>query len=153
MPFFNILFAGGMITKVAVIIAIVASLGLGGSMFLAKRDFKALQKKHDVLTETNQQLETNNAILKQNNLTLKSSLDTAAEANQVSATANKKLLDERKSAKEAIDAIARSKAKDRDALNAANKKIDEMLKNPKNDGVVAPVLSETIRDIQKRGKK
>jgi hypothetical protein len=98
-------------------------------------------------------LQENNAILKANNTTLKFNLEEAAKANQSTVEANKKLLEERKDAQALIAELAKQKQVSQANLADANKKIDEMLKDPRNNGTIAPVLRETLKDIQKRKKK
>lgn len=97
-------------------------------------------------------LSTDNAQLKINNATLKSNVDKAVEANQSTVDANRQLLAERNQAQQIIAELSKTKEKQKADLAAANKKIDDMLKDPKNEGSVAPVLRETLRDVQRRSK-
>lgn len=146
------LFAGGMVTKAVMIGLIAIMLGTGvscsykmGELALAKNKIGKLEVKNGELTADNTTLKSNNAILKGN-------LSAAEEANKTTIEANRQLLKERQDAQTAIDNLAKDKKKALDNLAVANKKIDDMLKDPKNNGSVAPVLRETIRDIQGRSK-
>ena len=137
----SLLFGGGLITKVAMIVlfaALVASAGFGvvksGQLAASRHKVEGLEVKVT-------QLQTDNAILKKN-------VETITKVNETNVETNKKLLDERKDAQDAIAELAKQKTANKKKLDAANKRIDELLKDPKNNGTVAPVLRETIKSIQ-----
>ena len=142
----GLLFGGGPLTKAIMIGSLTLLLLTGGIAALKNREVNSLQAKNVVLT-------TDNEILKQNNVTLKAAVKDVTDANSANLTTIKQLVEERKDSQAAIESLARSQAKDKDALKKASAKIDEMIKNPANEGKVAPVLAETIRDIQARNKK
>lgn len=144
------LFAGGIITKVVMIVALAGFLGSGASCAFKSFELGKAESKVESLQTENKQLSTDNEILKSNNATLKENLVTVAKVNESTVDANKKLLNERKSSWTAINTLAAAREAERKNVEAANKKIDEMLKNPSNNGPVAPVLRETLRDIQSK---
>jgi hypothetical protein len=141
----NLLFGGGIATK------IMAGVLLAGLLFTGA---KCTYAEHE-LSNANQQivvLTKDNATLTVNNATLKANVDKAADANAATVEANRLLLAERAKAQQIIAELSKRGAKSSSDLAAANKKIDDMLKDPKNDGNVAPVLKETLRDLQRRSK-
>jgi hypothetical protein len=150
MGFLLQLLSGGLATKITVAVLTVGFI-FSSSMYVIKHaQLEHAQKQIEKLEVTVKQVTTDNEILKSNNATLKLNLQGALDANVKTVDANKKLLEERIAAKIAIDALAKSKAEEKKLLDDAKGKITEMLKNPANNGTVAPVLRETIRDIQKR---
>lgn len=157
MGIINLLFGGGMFTKLAIMGLLFAFASTGASCawktVKLNSEINAVNKKNGELETKNGQLSTDNATLKSNIETLKSNLDIAADANAKIAEANRQLLNERKLSKEAIEILAHARDVATRNLQEANRKIDEMLKNPANNGALAPVLRETIRDIQNRNKK
>jgi cell division protein FtsB len=146
------LFAGGMVTKLVMILALAGFLGSGASCALKTHDLKQANKNVATLQQKNTELSTDNVILKQNIGTLKSNIDSIVKTNEANVEVNRKLVAERTASKAVIASLAANTAKTKASLDDANKKIEEMLKNPANDAPVAPVLLETLRDIQK-GKK
>lgn len=139
----ELLFGGGLTTKIAMV-ALAAGFALStfgyvhktGELVLAEHKNTTLEKQVQQLTADNTQLKAN--------------VDTITKVNQVNVETNNKLLAERKDAQAAISNLAKQKQVTSQKLDEANKKIDEMLKDPKNDGPVAPVLRETIRSIEEK---
>lgn len=128
----------------AILLAIALALATFG--FISK-SVQLVASEHKVagLEVTVKQLQTDNAILKKN-------VETITKVNETNVETNKKLLQERADAQAAIANLAKQKASNKKQLDAANAKIDELLKDPKNNGAVSPVLRETIRGIQEKTK-
>jgi chromosome segregation ATPase len=135
----------GTFFRLTTIAGAVISIALGALYWSASKKLDDLQKQVIHLSTQKQLLAANNA-------TLKSNLDKVIEANRQNDETLKKLQRERKISQEAIDALIKSREVERSKAEEANKKIDEMLKNPENNGTVAPVLRETLRDIMRNSK-
>lgn len=148
----QLLFTGGIITKLAMIGLLVGMMGMGVSCTSKEVQLKLANSKVTKLETANGQLSTDNTTLKHNNKILKDDLNKAIDVNKTTVDANNKLLQERKDAQIAIANLAAANAKSKDELDKAKRKIEDMLKDPKNDGPIAPVLREIIRDIQERSK-
>lgn len=128
---------------------IVAALAVGATgIFSAWFYISSLNKKIDALESVNSALTVDNKILLQNTEVLAENLKKMAEANSTSEQTVKRLLKERSQAQAAVDKLAAEAAADRKIISNLNKKLDDLLADPKNDGIVSPALRETIRDIQ-----
>lgn len=128
---------------------IVAALAVGATgIFSAWFYISSLNKKIDALESANSTLTVDNKILLQNTEVLAENLKKMAEANSASEQTVKRLLKERSQAQAAVDKLAAEAAADRKIISNLNKKLDNLLADPKNDGIVSPALRETIRDIQ-----
>ena len=128
---------------------IVAALAVGAAgIFSAWFYINSLNKKIHTLESANSTLTVDNKILLQNTEVLAENLKKMAEANSTNEQTVKKLLEERSQAQAAVDRLASEAAADRKVISNLNKKLDDLLKDPKNDGIVSPALRETIRDIQ-----
>jgi hypothetical protein len=112
----------------------------------------SLKGQVDSLTKENISLTTNNKILQKNNEILKDNSIKFAKANEVNASTVKSLLAERQDSIKLIADLALSKQKNLEQIATLNSDIDAMIKDPKNDGPVAPVLKETVRAIQNSRK-
>ena len=140
----NLLFGGGIFTKIAMVLLFVALVAAAGFGVVKSTQLTLSQHKVAGLEVKITQLETDNATLKKN-------VETITAVNATNVETNNKLLEERQDAQDAIAELAKQKAANQKKLADANKRIDELLKDPKNNGTVAPVLAETIKTIQ--GKK
>ena len=145
LPFVGMLLGGGIATKVMTAVLVGGLLFTGAKCTSVQLDLNKANKEVARLSTDNAQLIVNNA-------TLKSNVEKAADANASTVEANRLLLEERSKAQALIAELSKRQQKQKADLAAANKKIDDMVKDPKNEGSVAPVLRETLRDIQKRGK-
>lgn len=112
-----------------------------------------LNKQIAALQKENNNLVVDNKILKENNLVLKENLKTLADANDANVATAKALLAERNKSVEAINNLAQSNNRNKEAFDRINKKLEELLSDPKNDGPVAPVLKDVIKEIQKERAK
>lgn len=127
-------------TRGAIIALVLASVGC--YFFITQRsEIKNLNNKMVSLAEQNEILVKNNGILKQNQIALE-------DANKQTYAALLALKAERKKAQAAIAEMARERKRTSQAMEELQAKIDEMRKDPNNNGPVAPVLRETIREIQ-----
>jgi uncharacterized membrane protein len=107
---------------------------------------------HD-LTETNNSLVAANKILESNNAVLQKNNKDLETANSTNVATIRKLNEERQKAIDAVKALANTNLNNKQTLDRLNAKIEELLKDPKSDGPVAPVLREVIREIQKERDK
>lgn len=88
-------------------------------------------------------LETNTDTLRQNYLTCQS-------ANSTNSETIESLITERDDAKKAIEALAIQKAKDDWYIDQLEDRIGIARRDPSQNGPLAPVLRETIRELQER---
>ena len=88
-------------------------------------------------------LETNTDTLRQNYLTCQS-------ANTTNSETIDSLIAERDDAKAAVEALAAQKAKDDLYIDRLEERIAAARRDPTQNGPLAPVLRETIREIQER---
>jgi uncharacterized membrane-anchored protein YjiN (DUF445 family) len=132
--------------RLYLIVAVVAAGAVG--IFAAWWYVGSLNKKLLALESANSALIVDNKILHQNTEVLAENLKKMAEANSTNEQTIKKLIKERSQAQAAIDRLAAESTADRKVISNLNKKLDDLLKDPKNDGIVSPALRETIRDIQ-----
>jgi hypothetical protein len=134
----TLLFNGGLGTKIAMFV-LAASLILSvGSCTYKAVELTSAQHQVTTLQQDIGTLNANIGILKQNQVTLKSTND--ANLQTIAA-----LVKERKDAQQAIDNLAKQKQVEHAKAETANKRIEELLKNPANNGKVAPVLGETLK--------
>ena len=99
------------------------------------------------------QLIANNKVLVENNKILKDNVNQILDAN---ATTNKtvaSLVAERQDATKAIANLAAATANDKQTIASLKQNLTDLIKDPKNDGLVAPALRETVRRIQDGEKK
>jgi predicted RNase H-like nuclease (RuvC/YqgF family) len=127
----------------AVVIAL-AAVAISGTLYYIHH----LRTQVATLEEQKNTLEANNKILQENNIVLKDNAMKFSEANQTNLGTVKSLLSERAAAQKVINDLALASQNDKKVIASLNGKIDDMLKDPKNDGAVAPVLRETIRGVQ-----
>lgn len=135
--------------KIAGGIILALVIGFGAYIAVQKIEINGLKKDVAALTEQRNNLDVDNKILKENNTALKDGLKKLATANETNYNTAKSLLDERSKSVVAINNLAIANRLSNEKLDRLNVKIEDMLKDPKNDGPVAPVLREIIREIQK----
>lgn len=105
---------------------------------LGDRAEKITQLEDNVKT-----LETNTDTLRQNYLTCQS-------ANTTNSETIDSLIAERDDAKAAVEALAAQKAKDDWYIDRLEERIGVARRDPSQNGPLAPVLRETIRELQER---
>lgn len=98
-------------------------------------------------------LESNNKILQANIDVLHQNMETLTAANQANVDTIQKLLDERAGAQQVISNLANMTAKDKQTIADLNGRLDELAKDPRNDGMLSPALRETIRGVQQSRKQ
>ena len=135
--------------KIAAGVVLALVIGFGAYITVQKIEIHGLKKDVAALTEQRNNLDVDNKILKENNGALKDGLKKLATANETNYNTAKSLLDERTKSVIAINNLAIANRLSNEKLDRLNVKIEDMLKDPKNDGPVAPVLREIIREIQK----
>lgn len=124
------------------------------AIFLTHRHIVSLNSQISALQAANVQLDANNKVLKQNNTVLAGNVLSLNNANTQNIQTINQLMAERKDADAAIKNLNIGNTNKRHDIDALNAQIIELLKDPKNDGKLAPVLRETIRGIESsRGQK
>jgi len=139
-------------SKIKLIISAIVFGAVGMAIFLVVMHVSSL--KEDLIKANTKLavLESNNKILQDNTEVLKENMKTFATANHTNWLTIQQLLTERSEAQKIISSLASATANDRHTISNLNKKLDELLKDPKNDGIVSPALRETVRDIQQSRK-
>ena len=150
MPFLGLLSFASKLKLGFIVALLLAALSFIG---LTRHKINSLTIEVLQLKVQNTQIMGDNTILKQNQLTLKNSVNIITSANDANIKVNQQLLLERKSSQTAINFLAKQRDINRESIQQANSKIDEMIKNPSNDGMIALVLSDTLKNIQNRGNK
>lgn len=95
-------------------------------------------------------LEGNVATLEANTDTLRQNYLTCQSANATSSETIDALIAERDDAKAAVEALAAQKAKDDWYIDRLEERIAAARRDPTQNGPLAPVLRETIRELQER---
>lgn len=141
---------GGSLKMIA-IFAIVASIiaTVAGVFF----KLSSMSSQISALQEEKTQLVASNTALQQNVDVLKGNIKTIQDANSANLKTIQALLKERKDAQAALNMLASTQKADRQNLDNLLKQLDSLKQDPKNNGLVAPVLKETIRGIQTGKKK
>lgn len=137
-----------MLPKIRLYLIVAAVAAAAAGIFAAWWYVSGLNKKVHALESANSTLTIDNTILQQNTQVLSENLKKMAEANSANEQTIRKLIEERAQAQAAVNKLAAESAADRKVISNLNKKLDDLLKDPKNDGIVSPALRETIRDIQ-----
>jgi cell division protein FtsB len=104
---------------------------------------------------TIQELRADKTLLEANSKTLVDNTNTLRDNYLACSTANKTTLEtiaalkkERQDAIDALERLAATRRNDQFRIDSLNKLLDNLRRNPANNGPVAPVLRETIREIQ-----
>lgn len=136
--------------KVAVVGAILAALLIlvGGTAY----KLKSLGAEVDKLTKENVELSNNNKMMATNIDVLNENMMMLADTAMANKMTADSLIKERKSSQQAINTLAESTVADKQTISRLYSKLDDILKDPANDGVVSPALRETIRNIQNSRK-
>jgi hypothetical protein len=129
---------------VGAVVVALALTAIGGTVYYIhhlKSEVAALEADKNTLEVNNKILQENNTVLKDNELKF-------TNANETNLRTVKSLITERAASQKVINDLAVAAQSDKQVIAGLNGKIDSMLKDPKNDGIVAPVLRETVRSIQ-----
>lgn len=154
MGFLTSLIGGGLSTKIAGIVLLVLLAMAGTWVGLKVLEVKHLENKIVDLNKDISKLQTDNTILIANNKVLKDNQLLLAASNDANMDTIKKLQDERAAGTAAVSALAARNQRDQQAIAQLNTKLSTMLKDPKNDGAVSPILREIGKEIQaQRGHK
>ncbi len=132
------------------LIALIAVVLVAGGVYFY---IKHLQHSIEKLESDNTVLKTNNQVLKDNVEIMRQNVKELAKSNHENWKTVQSLLEERKAAQQAINNLAVATKNDREVIARLNKRLNEILQDPNNDGVVAPALRETIREIQETRRK
>lgn len=125
---------------------LVACLGLGFYIHRLNVNIATLQTEKIQLTANNQILIENNKVLKKN-------VNKIIEANSTTSNTVASLISERQDATKAISNLAAASLNDKQTIAKLKSNLADIIKDPNNDGLVAPALRETVRSIQEGGKK
>jgi len=128
----------------------VAVLLTAGGIFAYS--YHRMGVKIDALQVEKGQLQEANANLLAQIEGLQNSIALLTEANDQNLKTIEKLKKERADATTAIASLANSTANNKKLIAALQAKLKELLKDPKNDGPVSPILRETVEQIQKNRK-
>lgn len=154
MKFLSLIVSGGIGTQIALWLMGIIMIASGAFGIIYKLDSIRLERKLSIATTNIKNLTVDNEILKSNNGTLKENLKRTADANATTYETAQKLLQERDDTQKIIDSLSVKARSEKALLSRLMGQIDQLSKDPKNEGVLAPVLKETIREIQKaRGEK
>jgi cell division protein FtsB len=110
-------------------------------------------KENKRLNEMIIELRAENIVLKNNIETLKENIEALQDSNKKNLIVIEKLTIERKETKKILDRLSQNRINDQMSIKLMSDKIKEMLKEAGNDGEVAPVLKETVKNIQESRKK
>ena len=142
---------GSKIKLVLIVIAatIIVSAAAGAALYV-----RSLKSDIVKLRETNAELVADNHIHKENNAVLKENMKKLATANHTNWLTAQSLISDKALTTKALSNLAAMRTADKQSYDRLSKRIEDMLKDPANDGPVAPVLREVLREIQKeRGRK
>lgn len=143
MALLSLILGGGKGTKISLIILLVA-LVFGGCFVGLK-----IHEVHSLSKELSD-LKVEYAVLQRNNQVLESNQKEIVSANQACTATVKGLTDERAANVVAVKSLAANNKRSKEALDKLEQMIEEMKKDSKNDGPVAPVLKQIVEEIQKQ---
>ena len=115
---------------------------------LAGVKFHYMNQELNSLKIANVKLDMANTILRQNNSSLSGRLKLFSEADAINKATIADLMKEREESLKAIERLSRVKATNNSKLDAVKDKIEVNRNTPNTDGPIAPVLKDTIREIQ-----
>lgn len=136
--------------KIAIIFLIIGTII--SAAFLIQEHIASLKSDIVKLETEKISVMATNKVLSQNNDVLKDNISVLNSANTTNLSTIQQLLNERAEALKAINNLASSTANDRQTIVKLNKKLEQLLSDPKNDGIVSPALKETVREIQNTRK-
>jgi cell division protein FtsB len=130
-----------------VILGVLLGVTLLACGFLAFK-YHSMSASIETLKSEKSVLETNNKIMQANNQVLKENMDALVQANKSTADTTDALIKERSKAQLAINTLASSTVSDKALISNLKQKLADIIKDPANDGTLAPSLRETIRQVQ-----
>lgn len=131
------------------LIGIVVLLTAGGMFALS---YHRMGVKIETLQVEKGKLQENSEALKAQIEGLQARIAILTTANDTNLETIRKLTAERADAAAAIAALAATTANNKKVIAQLNERLRQLLADPKNDGVVAPALRETVRDVQNARK-
>lgn len=147
---------GGLATPFGskLMIFVVLALVVGGGAYIATQKIALSEQRRAIkqLNKDNNDLTVNNGVLKANQVALQANLGVLSKANDTNFSTAKACLKDHERSQAVIQNLAQATLRDKQALDGLTAKLETMLKDPKNDGPVAPVLREIIREIQRNRK-
>jgi chromosome segregation ATPase len=143
-----LILGGGQGTKISAIVGAVLLTLATTFIGLKLIEIHELNSKVETQAKQIADLTLDNKILTENNKVLKQNQGTLVDSNQTNYDTAKKLDEERATSKAAIASLAAQNTKSKEALDTLRKTVAALAKDPNNDGPVAEVLKETIRQIQ-----
>lgn len=136
------------LTKIKFVVGVIIICGalttVGGVWYYVH----SLNTKISTLEKIKTDLEVNNKILQENVTVCKDNTAKLSIANLTNVNTVSALKEERVQSQKAISNLAATAAANKRALISANNKLNDLIKDPKNDGLVAPALRETVRSIE-----
>jgi len=131
-------------------LAIVALIcgGLVVAWFFIQSRMASLSEEIVKLQTEKTALLANGKVLQQNNDILRENISALNSANTTNLSTIQQLLNERSEALKAINNLASATVTDKQTIIKLNKKLEQILSDPKNDGIVSPALRETVREVQ-----
>ena len=133
--------------------AVVILMVIAAPYVVLYTNFQKLLKENAELIASKHKIESENNQLKSNISTLKTNIDNLQTLNTQNQETIEKLLAERQDSKKAIENLAQKTANDKASIEMMSARIKELLIDPRNNGEVAPVLRETINNVQKMRKQ
>ena len=133
--------------------AVVILMVIAAPYVVLYTNFQKLSKENAELIASKHKIESENNQLKSNISTLKANIDNLQTLNTQNQTTIEKLLAERQDSKKAIENLAQKTSNDKASIEMMSARIKELLIDPRNNGEVAPVLRETINNVQKMRKQ
>ena len=122
--------------------------GLIAGWFLIQQHISSLKEDIVKLQTEKAGILVNAKVLQQNNDVLRENISSLNSANTTNLTTIQQLLSERSEALKAINNLASATVSDKQTIIKLNKKLEQILSDPKNDGIVSPALRETVREVQ-----
>jgi len=135
---------GGPLGQVKLILAGAVIVAALGGIWYVKNLQGDVKKLEDQVTS----LTASNKILQENNDVMKSNQDKLSSANETNLSTIKDLEAEREASLKAIEDLSNTAKSNKALIAKLSGGIVKMKQDPKNDGPVAPVLRETVREVQ-----
>jgi ABC-type nickel/cobalt efflux system permease component RcnA len=131
-----------------------AAMAIGGAVVVLSFGAWIWWEVHEVgvLHKEVATLQQNNKVLQQNADVYAADFKTCQAANSTDSKTITDLMNERADAKTSVNILAAQQQSNARTINDLKSQLESMKKDPKNNGVLAPTLRETIRGIQASGR-
>jgi uncharacterized protein HemX len=145
--------AGGLQVKAAVaavLVGLVLATGVGLYLYVESLhgQITTAQEQKQQAEDDLKKVEENNAILKGNFDVLIDNNKRVVDASNETLKSARQLIADRSASEKAITQLAAESMNDKKKIDDLSNQLSSLLKDPKNDGPTAPVLKETVRNIQ-----